>query len=93
VVFLPELRTADPGLQAAAREVAARATAFAEALGDVDDELARLTPGSPFEAAVQAWRFACRTVVEELIGLLEAMGVDTDYVRRRFGGGPRVAAA
>ncbi len=94
--FVPELRPADPGLRPVAREVALRARVFTEALSDVDDELARLAPtvgdGVPgFAPALDGWRHACLTVVEELIGMLEAMGVDAADFRRRWSAAARQA--
>ncbi|WP_041840545.1 WXG100 family type VII secretion target [Actinoplanes friuliensis] len=80
---MPVVQTTEPGMQAAAQEFSARATEFTGHLQSVNSEMATLqstwtgTASNGFNQAMDNWEASFQKVINELINIMEVMGVNT----------------
>lgn len=80
---MPVVQTNEPGMQKAAQEFSSRATEFTGHLQNVNDEMAILqaswtgAAATQFNAAMDAWEAAFQKVINELLNIMEVMGVNT----------------
>jgi WXG100 family type VII secretion target len=87
VAYWSEVRTTEEGMQTAAQEFANSASDFTQKLQNVNGEMATLQASwdgqasANFNAAMDAWEGAFQKVINELLGMLDAMGVNTKEYR------------
>jgi WXG100 family type VII secretion target len=87
VAYWSEVQTTEEGMQAAAQEFANSASDFTTKLQSVNTEMAALQASwdgqasNNFNAAMDSWEAAFQRVINELLGLLDAMGVNTKEYR------------
>ncbi|WP_213453723.1 WXG100 family type VII secretion target [Rhizomonospora bruguierae] len=80
---MPRVQTADEGMQRAAQEFSSRATEFTSHLQSVNAHMAMLqaswtgTAAQSFNQAMDSWEAAFQKVINELVTMLDIMGVTT----------------
>ncbi|WP_308102548.1 WXG100 family type VII secretion target [Micromonospora sp. NBRC 110038] len=80
---MPVVQTNEPGMQQAAQEFASRAEEFTTHLRNVNDQMGMLQASwtgeasAQFNSAMDAWENAFQKVINELLTIMEAMGVNT----------------
>ncbi|WP_348651289.1 WXG100 family type VII secretion target [Micromonospora sp. WMMD1128] len=80
---MPTVQTTDPGMQAAANEFANKAQEFTGHLRSVNSEMAALqaswhgTASNNFNQAMDNWERSFQTVINQLLHMLDVMGVTT----------------
>jgi WXG100 family type VII secretion target len=87
VAYWSEVQTSEEGMQAAGQEFANAASDFTQKLQNVNTEMATLQASwdgqasANFNSAMDSWEAAFQRVINELLGLLDAMGVNTKEYR------------
>jgi WXG100 family type VII secretion target len=84
-VTLPVVETNEEGMQSAAQEFANRAGIFTGHMRSINSEMGILQASwtgdasNQFNQAMDAWEGAFQKVINELINMMEVMGVNTGY--------------
>ena len=82
---MPVVQTNEPGMQQAAQEFSSRASEFTGHLQNVNSEMATLQASwtgdasNQFNQAMDAWEGAFQKVINELMNMMQVMGVNTQY--------------
>lgn len=84
---MPTVNTADAGMQAAANEFASKAEEFTNYLRGVNDDMQVLQSSwtgqasAKFNQAMDNWEQAFQSVINQLLNMLDMMGVTTKGYR------------
>jgi WXG100 family type VII secretion target len=82
-VTMPVVQTTEPGMQAAAQEFSSRATEFTGHLQSVNQQMGMLQAtwtgdaSKGFNTAMDSWENSFQKVINELIHMMDVMGVTT----------------
>ncbi|WP_305785767.1 WXG100 family type VII secretion target [Symbioplanes lichenis] len=80
---MPQVQTSEEGMQRAGQEFSDKATEFTGQLQAVNSQMATLQASwtgqasAGFNQAMDSWEASFQTVINELINMLEVMGVTT----------------
>ncbi|BCJ67307.1 WXG100 family type VII secretion target [Polymorphospora rubra] len=84
---MPVVQTTDPGMQAAATEFAAKTQEFTGHLRSVNSEMATLQASwrgdasNSFNQAMDNWERSFQNIINQLINMMDVMGVTTTGYR------------
>jgi WXG100 family type VII secretion target len=87
-VTTPLVQTSEPGMQAAATEFSSRATEFTGSLRNINGSMGALqvawsgAASNQFNQAMDNWENAFQKVINELMTMMETMGVTTSGYRQ-----------
>lgn len=82
---MPGVQTNTPGMQSAGQEFANKASDFTGNLQNVNSQMAILQSSwtgdasTKFNSAMDSWEGAFQKVINELIAMMNVMGVNTQY--------------
>ena len=85
---MPLVQTSEPGMQAAANEFSSRANEFNGSLRSINSEMASLqatwtgAASNQFNQAMDNWENSFQKVINELLVMMETMGVTTTGYRQ-----------